>query len=291
MRFALLVLLLLAVACGGSSVAISSPEATRSLAVSPTATPAPYITVPPTPTPVPTPEPTAVPIYHGPPYTIAIDPGHGGPGYWGASARDPDGNLWIEKDLTLAVSTRLQQLLSEAGYYTILLRTEDVTHTDWNSSDYRASMIAETQERVHRANAVGADVLLAVHFNGWRDAGQRGTEAYCNPDRGFGGESCELAWFVQQAVVQSIRATGYDIFDRGIKNDAAVNGDPQNQHSFLLGTNSGFSPSMMPGAILEVLFLSHPDDFAFIRREDAIEVVAKSIVEGLNQYFAWLTGY
>jgi N-acetylmuramoyl-L-alanine amidase len=231
-----------------------------------------------------------VPIHHPPPYTIAIDPGHGGPEYWGASARDPEGNLWIEKDLTLAVATRLQTLLSESGYSSILLRTDDLPLTQWNAAEYRRSMIMETQARVDRANVIGADVLLSLHFNGWVDTSQRGSEAYCNPDRTFGSQSCELAWFVQQAVVQGIRAAGYDIIDRGIKNDAEVNGDPENRHSFLLGTNAGFSPSLMPGAILEVLFLSHPDDLAFIRGADAADVIARGIVDGLNQYFAWLNG-
>ncbi len=73
----------------------------------PSATPAPTQD----PTSVPTLDPTsvstlgladssvAVAINHGPPYTIAIDPGHGGPDYTGAVATDSAGNLWLEKDL------------------------------------------------------------------------------------------------------------------------------------------------------------------------------------------------
>lgn len=234
--------------------------------------------------------PSPVPIHHPPPYMVAIEAGHGGPEYWGASARDSGGHLWIEKDLTLAVSRRLQELLSEAGYRSILIRTEDETLTTWDSANYRASMIAETQERVHRANAVGADVLLSVHFNGWGDASQRGTEAYCNHDRTFAEESCQLARFIQQALVGGIREAGYDVLDRGVKSDDEVNGDPENRHSFVLGANPGFEPSLMPGAIVEALFLSNPDDLEFLRRDDAIDVIAAAFVEGLNSYFEWLNG-
>jgi N-acetylmuramoyl-L-alanine amidase len=192
--------------------------------------------------------------------------------------------------VTLAAATRVQQMLSNAGYTSLLIRSDDSTLTAWNASDYRSSMIAEIQARVDRANAVSADVLLSIHFNGWVDASQRGTEAYCNPDRSFGNESCQLAWFVQQALVHRIRGAGYDVGDRGIRNDGEVNGDPQNPHSFALGTNANFSPSLMPGVIAEVLFLSNPDDLAFLRRDDAIDVIASGFVDGLNAYFAWLNG-
>lgn len=276
---------MLLAACGGSVASTPTPSA--SPAPSPTTeviSAPPYViaTWPAKPT------PTPIPIHHPPPYLVAIDPGHGGLEYWGASARDAEGNLWIEKDLTLAVSRRLQQLLADAGYNTLLIRSEDGTLTPWNSADYRPSMIAETQARVDRANEAGADVLLSIHFNGWVDSSQHGTEAYCNPDRSFGEENCRLAGFLQQALVQRIREAGYDVADRGVKNDGQVNGDPNNQHSFALGTNAGFSPSLMPGAIAEALFLSNPDDLAFLRREDAIDVIAGAFLEGVNAYFAWL---
>jgi N-acetylmuramoyl-L-alanine amidase len=229
-----------------------------------------------------------VPIHHPPPYTIAIDGGHGGPWYSGASTHDADGNLWVEKDLTLAVALKLNELLSAAGYNVLLLRSDDSTLTAWDPAHYRRSMIAELQERVNRANAAAADALVSIHFNGWTDGSQRGTEAYCNPDRSFGAESCGLAWYIQWALVNGIRAAGYDVYDRGIKNDAGVNGDASNPHSYLLGTNYGFSPSLMPGTIVETLFLSNPDDLAFLHREDAIDVIAKAYVDGLNAYFAWL---
>jgi N-acetylmuramoyl-L-alanine amidase len=234
--------------------------------------------------------PTPVPVHHDPPYMIAIDPGHGGPYYWGASGRDADNHLWIEKDVNLAVATRVQELLSQAGYNTLLIRTEDSTLTDWDANDYRSSMIRETQARVNLANAANADVYLAVHFNGWVDSSQQGTETYCNPDRSFGNENCQLASFVEQALVQHIRDVGYETKDRGVKNDGEVNGDPNNPHSFALGTNYGFSPTLMPGTIAEVLFLSNPDDLAFLQRPDAVDVIAGGFVDGLNAYFQWLNG-
>jgi N-acetylmuramoyl-L-alanine amidase len=219
---------------------------------------------------------------------VAIEAGHGGPHYWGGSGRDSDGNLWIEKDLALEVSSRLQGMLTERGYGTIMVRPDDFTLTDFAPADYRGSLIAEAQARVDRANSAQADALVSVHFNGWVDSSQAGTETYCNPDRSFGGESCALALFVQDALVRHIWAAGYEVKDRGLKNDADVHGDPANQHSFLLGTNANFRPSLMPGVIAEVLFLSNPDDLNFIRRADSVEVIAGALAEGIDAYFRWL---
>jgi N-acetylmuramoyl-L-alanine amidase len=287
-RYLVVGLLLLAAACGGSVASTPTPESSNEPAQSPfRAVMVAHQAV----TPSPTPSASPIPIYHPPPYTVAIEAGHGGPGYWGASARDADGNVWIEKDLALSVALRVHDLLSETGYNTVLIRSDDSTLTWWDAANYRSSMIAETQERVRVANESGADALLSIHFNGWGDSSQHGTEGYCNPDRSFGTESCRLTWFVQQALVAGIRGAGYDIADRGIKNDGLVNGDPQNQHSFALGTNANFSPSLMPGTIAEVLFLSNPDDLAFMRRADAVDVIAQAFVEGLNQYFSWLNNH
>lgn len=290
-------LALLLAACGGSSAATTpdvtdtpaasgSAKPTAALAVTPSPTPTPAPTLSPAPTP--TVSPTPIPIHHGPPYLIAVEAGHGGQYYWGASARDADNKLWIEKDLTLAVAIRVQELLSEAGYRSLLIRTGDSTLTPFDPNDYRGSLIREAQGRVDWANSVNADAYMAIHFNCWVDGSQRGTEAYCNPDRSFGTENCALATFVQQALVQHIRDAGYDDNDRGIKNDSAVNGDPENEHSFVLGTNANFSPSLMPGVIAEVLFLSNPDDISFLGRPDAIDIIAAAFVDGLNAYFEWL---
>jgi len=245
-------------------------------------------TPPPTPTPSPTVSPTPIPLLHAPPYRIAIEAGHGGPYYSGASAYDDQGYQWIEKDLTLDLSMRVRDLLVAGGYDVTMLRTTDATLTYFDPYDYSGSVIREAEARVYLANAAQADAYVALHFNGWIEPSQRGTEAYCNPDRSFGNESCQLAWMIQQTVVQRIREAGYDVTDRGIKNDADVQGPANVEHSWVLGENPNFSPSMMPGAIIESLFLSNPDDLAFLHKPEALDVIAAAIKEGIDFYFAWL---
>ncbi len=169
-----------------------------------------------------------------------------------------------------------------------MLRTTDSTLTPFDPNDYRGSLIREAEARVYLANVQEADAYVALHFNGWIEPSQRGTEAYCNPDRSFGEQNCRLAGMIEQSLVQRIREAGYDVNDRGLKNDADVQGPADIEHSWVLGTNPDFSPAMMPGAIIESLFLSNPDDLAFLHRPDALDVIAGAIKDGIDSYFAWL---
>jgi N-acetylmuramoyl-L-alanine amidase len=259
-------------------------------------TASPTLTASPKPTPTPTPEPTPsispqpIAINHPPPYTIAIDPGHGGPNYTGAVATDTDGNPWLEKDLNLDVAQRVQVLLTQTGYNVVMLRTSDWTLTNFDPNDYWSSVKREAQARVDVANASQADALVAIHFNSWIDASQAGTEAYCDPDRSFAANSCQLAALIEQALVNDIRADGYDVNDRGLKNDSDVNGPTSDPHSWDLGANTGFRPSLMPGSIVETLFLSNPNDLAYIRKTEALDVIAGAYAKGIETYFSWLNG-
>jgi N-acetylmuramoyl-L-alanine amidase len=247
-------------------------------------------TRPPTPSPSPTVSPTPIPLLHAPPYRIAIEAGHGGPYYFGASAYDDEGRQWIEKDLNLDLSQRVRDLLIEGGYEVGMLRTSDTTLTNFDTYDYRGSLIREAQARVDLANSSEADVYVALHFNGWIEPSQRGTEAYCNPDRSFRNESCQLAWMIEQTVVRGIHEAGYDVTDRGVKNDSDVQGPASVEHSWVLGTDPDFRPALMPGAIIESLFLSNPNDLAFLHKPEALDVIAAAIKEGIDSYFGWLSG-
>ncbi len=287
--FALLALIVLAACATGDSGTIASTVEPSSATITPTPGPSPLV-VPMVPvgTPTQTFAPTPVPIYHGSPYTVAIEAGHGGPDWIGAGGFDAEGNHLAEKDLALDTALRLDELLREAGFETLLIRDGDFTLTPFDGADYRPSMIAETQARVDLANEQGADILVSIHFNGSTATALRGTETYYNPDRSFGAESYALASFVQAEALSALADLGHGVNDRGVRNDAEVGGDPNNAHSYLLGTNDGFSPSLMPGIISEALFLSNAVDAARAAEEETRQALAEALRDGIVAYFAWL---
>ena len=84
--------------------------------------------------------------------TIVIDPGHGGLGVDEASDLGAQYNGVLEKDLTLITALSLKQELEQYGNVTVYLT---------RAEDKQMSL----KERVDYAAALGADVLVSVHYN------------------------------------------------------------------------------------------------------------------------------
>ncbi|MEI6349886.1 MAG: N-acetylmuramoyl-L-alanine amidase [Verrucomicrobiota bacterium] len=98
------------------------------------------------------------PFSSGPP-TIVIDAGHGG---------NDEGAKWrgvLEKTLTLDIAFRVERVLNERGYRTVLTRTND---------HYVA-----LSERVAVANALsGPALFISVHFNQGSSGSINGIETF-----------------------------------------------------------------------------------------------------------------
>jgi N-acetylmuramoyl-L-alanine amidase len=225
-------------------------------------------------------------------YAIAISAGHGGPENAGAVHRNAQGETdLVEKDLTLDVARRLDGLLRAGGYRTVLIRDGDYSLAPTVPGDFAASVRAESQARADIANEAGADIILAIHFNGSDDATQSGTEVYYNPDRSFGEQSRVLATSIYDAIVARLRELGYDTRQRGVKDDggtaaAALTGEG---HTFLLGETPGFRWTEMPGMIGEALFASNDAEAALLQRDDVLQAIAQAYKDGIDAYFSWLS--
>lgn len=276
--------LIATVPAGPAPAPVTQPVATPSPPPPPsTATPMPTLSS--------TVSPTPIPILHGPPYTVAIDPGHGGVDYAGTTYRDASGQVIAEKELTLAVALRLEALLRDAGYHTVLIRDGDYSLTPFDPQDVRASQRRELQARVDLANQAQADILVSIHFNGAEDRSLSGLEVYYNPERPFAEYSWALAASVHDSLAQAVFRYGYlELNDRGVRNDSEIGGDPANRHSYLLGTNPDFRPSLMPGIIVEPMFLSHEREGSIVVKPEAWQALARGLKAGIDAYFGWLQG-
>jgi N-acetylmuramoyl-L-alanine amidase len=109
------------------------------------------------------------------PPIVAIDAGHGGD-YVGAV-----GVCGLrEKDLTLAIATRLQRALTKSGAATPLM----VRRTDSNPS---------LTQRAERANAAHAVLLISIHANASPSRGPRGVETFFLSNHAASGRVARLA--------------------------------------------------------------------------------------------------
>jgi len=226
--------------------------------------------------------------------TVFLDPGHGGidPGVVSfAGSRQV-----LEKDLTLAIANRLAALLLADGYRVVMSRTVDSSVARLTANDSIAG--AMTASAVHRdlvtraacANAAGAAVLLSIHFDAFDDSSVGGTETFYDAARPFAANSKRLAAALQTAVVSSVGSV-----DRGVFTDdqlAAPTLTPSGSaygHFIELGPAlKGWvdSPSQMPGALIEPLFLTNPDEAKFASDPAGQQRIAAGLASGLKVYFS-----
>lgn len=174
-------------------------------------------------------------------YLIALDAGHGGSAS-GAYYEDT-----AEKDLTLAMTKRVEAILRALGYRTVMTRQED-TYVD-------------LYERAWIANAAGADLFISIHCNAAeKNPDFQGTYVYHYPDSEQGPA---LAQSIQ---TQACAFTGS--IDRGIESA-----------NFVV-----VRESYMPAVLVETGFMTCHEELERLREEAYQTRMAQGIAQGIIQY-------
>lgn len=173
---------------------------------------------------------------------IFIDPGHGG---YDPGAVNPEFNI-SEQEVNLDVANRLQTILNNRGYDTMISR----------DGDYYVGLRA----RADMANNWGADYFISIHCNSAQDPSANGTETlyYISSEI-----SEELANDVQtQLILQTNQR------DRGIK--------PRNLAVLRL--------SNMPAVLAEIAFISNPNEAYLLSQPSFRQQCAQGIADGVTQF-------
>jgi N-acetylmuramoyl-L-alanine amidase len=232
------------------------------------------------------------PAHSGSGKTVFIDPGHGGldPGVVGGTS----GRQVLEKDATLAVASRLSDLLRADGYRVVMARTQDSTVVKLSASDSVLGSLTSTAEhrdlvtRAACANAAGAAALLSIHFDAFADPTVGGTETFYDSARTFGPVSLRLATDLQAALVAALGTA-----DRGVWTDdqlaapTLTTSGSTYGHLIELGPmSSGWvdDPSQMPGALVEPLFLTNPAEARLAMDAAGQQVIAAALEAGLVKF-------
>ncbi|CAN7747899.1 N-acetylmuramoyl-L-alanine amidase CwlD [Paenibacillus sp. LjRoot153] len=191
--------------------------------------------------------------------TIALDAGHGGPD---GGAESKDGI--IEKDINLAITLRLRDYLQQAGAVVVLTRETD---TDLAESGTKGYSKRKTQDLHNRADLIqnnNADMFLSIHLNSIPSDKWRGAQTFYylnNPD------NPNLAALIQAELRRNLENT-----DRVAKlADKTV---------YLLKTLK------IPSALVEVGFLSNPEEAKLLADENYQKMLAASVYQGILRYYA-----
>lgn len=186
-------------------------------------------------------------------HSIVIDPGHGGSD---TGAIGPDGVT--EKSVTLSVSKKLENILTASGAKVTMTREVDEDVYGRGASDSQ-----ELQARVDVGERVrGAEVFVSIHCNAFSSAYSHGMETYYF-DGSWRGE--RLASLINEELEEAGGLT-----NRGVKT----------ANFYVLRHSS------MPATLLELGFVTNPEEEELLSDETYQGKLAKAIALGLARYFA-----
>ena len=115
-----------------------------------------------------------------------------------------------------------------------------------------------------------------------------------DPARPFAASNLRLAGLVQSDVLAAMNAQGWQIPDGGVQPDQGLGSslglaDLAYRHLLLLGpAKKGYfsTPGMMPGALVEPLFITDPFEGSIAASSRGQQVIADGLARAIEQYFA-----
>lgn len=182
---------------------------------------------------------------------IVLDPGHGGsdPGAIGL-------NKTTEKSVTLAVAQKVKFMLEKFGATVIMTRSDDRDVYAPNDT-----AVEELSARIAIAKRNKADIFVSLHANAFNDRSVGGTSTYYYPKTYY---DAMLAKAIQTNIMDNQK-----LQDRGI-----------NQANFYV-----VKRSLMPAVLVEMAFISNPNEEKLLNSASFQQQVAQGVVQGLDQFF------
>ncbi|MGB9893487.1 MAG: N-acetylmuramoyl-L-alanine amidase family protein [Candidatus Saccharicenans sp.] len=218
--------------------------------------------------------------------TIVIDPGHGGNE---SGAKGTYGTL--EKEITLAVSKKLKEAIERGLKYRVVMTRE-------------ADISVPLEKRAALANNNKADLFISIHANGSRRVNARGSETFFLSLNATDEEARRLAYFENNSQDLETRVPEKDFDDLKLilwdmaqsaylKQSSQLAEFVQQELNELLNTlNRGvkqapfkvLTGAACPAILVEVAFITNPEEEKLLQSEDFQIKVAEAIYRGLNKF-------
>lgn len=191
------------------------------------------------------------------PGTFVLDAGHGGED---GGASDQLGRT--EKNINLAVTKDLQQLLLASGYHVVMTRTTDTSLSD-PLKTIRERKVSDIHNRMKIIESQESCIFVSIHQNRFEQSKYYGTQVfYSNNDKG----SKELAESIRGRVVSLLQKDN----TRSVK--------PATSSIYLLWH------AKVPAVLVECGFLSNPEEAEKLNRDDYQHKMAFAIYCGLLDF-------
>ncbi|MGV3575087.1 MAG: N-acetylmuramoyl-L-alanine amidase [Devosia sp.] len=218
---------------------------------------------------------------------VVIDPGHGG---IDSGAEASSGVR--EKDIVLAFSLRLQELLVESGRFDVALTREDDTYL-------------RLEERVDLARTNKADIFLSIHADSFQQPEIRGASVYTRDENATDvldkvladteNKSDVIAGFAMPQMAPEVVDILLDLMRREMRKQSFVAAQsivhqlepsvalrrfPVRQADFFV-----LQAPDVPSVLIELGFLSNLDDITNLTQSDWQNRTAEAIARGISTYF------
>lgn len=218
---------------------------------------------------------------------VVIDPGHGGIDS-GAEA----GNGIKEKDIVLAFSLRLQELLVASGRFDVALTRQDDTYL-------------RLEERVALARNNKADMFISIHADSFQQPEIRGASIYTRDENATDvldkvladteNKSDVIAGFSMPQMAPEVVDILLDLMRRemrvqsymaaqaivhSLEPSVALRRFPVRQADFFV-----LQAPDVPSVLVELGFLSNASDIANLTQSDWQDRTAEAIARGISTYF------
>ncbi len=190
-------------------------------------------------------EPEGNRVQESQPYAWGSGPVCIDPGHGGRDTGTVGSDGAVEKEIALDVARRVQQGLEAAGAPVVMTRTDDVFVT--------------LARRAAICNEAHAGLFVSIHVNGYHTPDAHGFEVYYLGD-GSLPEAGRAAEAVRRALGETL-----DTRDRGVR---------QADFSVLSATHC-------PAVLVEVGYLSNPDERDQLMRDAYRQAIADAIVAGI----------
>ena len=237
--------------------------------------------------------------------TVFLDAGHGGIDPGGVGTTE-SGKTIYEADETLPVELDAMALLRAEGFRVVVSRTRSTTVVRLRSGDESGGILTlrgshdDVVARDVCANDAGARALVGIYFDAGPSAQNAGSLTAYDAARPFSAANLTLATLVQRDVLDQMNAQGWGIPNDGVLPDTTLGsfvGDPSSggiageaaayDHLLLLGpAAAGYfaTPSRMPGAVIEPLYLTDPFEGSIASTTHGQMVIARGIASALEQF-------